>query len=359
MLLVCAAFLHGMEEIQHPAGGRALRLSLVQANIPQTLKWDPAEKPMILDRFERLTRDWALPYRPDLILWPEAATPEPVLLDEVSRGVVTKLAAQAGVPLLIGSIDYDVRVKPVEGFNAALLMLPDGTVARSYRKLHLVPFGEYVPLVKLFPFMRYVTPIEGGFEPGTEYTTFELGKEGRAEGGKNGMVEGWNGGRREEGESPQSSSLPTFQSSSALPPIRFAVVICFEDTVADVYRRFARRDVDFMVNLTNDGWFKTSPAAELHLANAVFRAVETRRPLVRCTNTGVTCVVDEHGFVRARLEPFTAGVQNVELALPAVRGPPTFYTRRGDVFTGLCALISVLTVTIAIVDGRARANRAR
>jgi apolipoprotein N-acyltransferase len=106
----------------------------------------------------------------------------------------------------------------------------------------------------------------------------------------------------------------------------------------DLYRHFVQRGVDFMVNVTNDAWFKTSPAAEMHLANAVFRAAETRRPLVRCTNNGVTCIVDEFGFVRMRLQPFTDGSVNCELALPAARAI-TFYTQHGDVFVGVCALL--------------------
>jgi apolipoprotein N-acyltransferase len=125
--------------------------------------------------------------------------------------------------------------------------------------------------------------------------------------------------------------------------LRFATVICFEDTVPDVCRPFVKRGADFIVNLTNDAWFKQSPAAEMHLANAVFRCVETRRWLIRCTNNGVTCAVDPFGVVRMRAEPFTATARILDAALPQ-DGPRTFYTRHGDVFAAGCVGIAGITL---------------
>ena len=129
--------------------------------------------------------------------------------------------------------------------------------------------------------------------------------------------------------------------------LRFAMVICFEDTLPDVYRKFVQRGVDFMVNLTNDAWFKTSPAAEMHLANAVFRCAETRRPLVRCTNNGVTCIVDQFGFVnpKTRLPAFSDGSLNCDLAVPP-SAPMTFYTRHGDVFVAGCVVIAGISLLV-------------
>ena len=113
----------------------------------------------------------------------------------------------------------------------------------------------------------------------------------------------------------------------------------------DVVRHFVQRHVDFMVNVTNDAWFKTSPAAEMHLANAVFRAVENRRPLVRATNNGITCVVNEHGSVNpnTRLAPFTEGMLVCELSVPREPGL-TFYTRNGDWVVGVCLVVVGLVV---------------
>jgi apolipoprotein N-acyltransferase len=306
MLLICAGFVHGLRQIRQQQTRPGPNIALIQGNIPQTLKFEPEQKPMILERYRRMT-EIAIGGKPDLIIWPETTMPDPVRYDPESFALVTNLAAMADARLLTGSIDITPYSSPPEAFNAALLIEPDGRLQNIYRKIHLVPFGEYVPLRKVVPFMKWLTPIQESFERGRDFTVFEL------------PVAGWT---------------------------RFATVICFEDTVPELYRRFVRRDVDFMVNLTNDAWFKQSPAAELHLANAAFRAAETRRPLVRATNNGVTGVVDQFGYVRHRLPPFTEGSLNFQLDLPAAR-EITFYTRYGDVFVAGCAAVVAVAFGIA------------
>lgn len=302
-ILICAALIHGMRTIQGRRSTRVLSLVLVQGNIPQSLKFDPAEKPMILERYRRNTATALIQQpQPDLIIWPETAAPEPVRYDVETFDLVTNLVAKANAPLLTGTIDVTPYPEPSEAFNSAMLIRSDGSLGPVYRKMHLVPFGEYVPWRRYLPFMKWLTPIgENSFERGSEFTKFDL------------------------------------------PTARFGVVICFEDTVPDLYRKFVEPDVDFMVNITNDGWFKESPASELQLANAVFRTVETRRPLVRATNNGVTCIVDECGFVRPRLDRFAEGFLNCELHLPA-QNETTFYTKHGDVFVGGCGLLSLAGV---------------
>jgi apolipoprotein N-acyltransferase len=308
MALVCLAFAHGLREIRSGAGqpSRTLRLGLVQADIPQTLKFDPNQKQMILSRHRELT-EALLADRPELIIWPETATPWVIQNDRESVDLVTNILARSDAYLLTGFFD-DRRPRM---YNAAILFTPQRAIAGIYRKLHLVPFGEYIPLRAIWsPLLKRIGPkdydVDDFFDlsPGDEYTVFEA----------NGF--------------------------------RFGTVICFEDTVADLYCRFVQRDVDFMVNLTNDAWFKTSPESEMHLANAVFRAVENRRPLVRATNNGVTCAVSEHGFIRARCAPFTQASLSYELRLPADH-TQTFYTRHGDVFVVACAVVSLVAIGLA------------
>ncbi|MCX7885674.1 MAG: apolipoprotein N-acyltransferase, partial [Verrucomicrobiae bacterium] len=296
VLLVCMVFLDGLKQLRADGGTvRGLHVALIQGNIPQRVKFDPGEKPMIMERYRALTEKAAL-LQPELIIWPETGTPGALRYDAESYTLVTNLAALAKAPLLVGTMD----VQGGDWFNAAALVQQDGRISGLYHKIHLVAFGEYVPLRKIFPWMKWLTPIDGSFERGTTYSVFALGT------------------------------------------ARFGVVICFEDTIPDLYRRFILRGVDFMVNLTNDAWFKESPAAEMHLANAVFRAVESRRPLIRCTNNGVTCVVDEFGFVKPerRLPPHQEGLLVCTVPL-AGAGAQTFYTRHGDWFVALCALVSV------------------
>jgi apolipoprotein N-acyltransferase len=311
MLLVCGAFLYGLRQMPGAgAPGRQLRVALIQANIPQSLKFEPSEKQMIIERYRRLTERAAI-LKPDLIIWPESATPNAVRYDPDSLALVTNMAQAARAYLLTGTFDATPMKHPVESFNAAVLVDPAGGIAGLYHKRHLVPFGEYVPLRKILPFLKWLTPIGDSFERGREFTVFEA------------------------------------------CGYRFAAVICFEDTVPDLYRQFAGKGVDFIVNLTNDAWFKDSPAAEMHLANAVFRAVETRRPLVRCTNNGVTGIVTEQGARdRASQVPlFSEGLWVGDLNIPAPL-PATPYVLYGDWFVGVCALVVAIAAAVLAVRGR-------
>jgi apolipoprotein N-acyltransferase len=298
-----------MRQMHPDESPRTLRVALVQGNIPQSLKFDPAEKPMTFERYRTLT-ERALVLKPELIIWPETAMTDPLRYDPSSYALVTDLVARADAPLLTGTID----VTGPTAFNAAVLTQPDGRITGIYHKIHLVPFGEYIPLKHLaVPLLKWLGPKDYeasddyGFACGSEYTLFEAGG------------------------------------------LQFGTVICFEDTLPDLYRRFVQRGADFMVNITNDAWFKHSPASEMQLANAVFRAAETHRPLVRVTNNGVTCVVDEFGGVnpQTRLAPFTDGTMVCELMVPRTAGL-TFYTMHGDWFAGACVLLSVLGLAVVV-----------
>jgi apolipoprotein N-acyltransferase len=305
-VLIGLAFLHGVRTVfsRQPATSRPIHLALVQGNIPQTLKFEPSEKAMILERYQSLT-ETAMMTQVDLIIWPETATPDALRYDPESFALVTNLAVKANASLLTGTIDMTPYSSPPEVFNGAILVRPDGSLGGIYHKIHLVPFGEYVPLHKIVPFFKWLTPITDSFERGDQFTLFHLND------------------------------------------LRFGVVICFEDTVPEVYRQFIQRGAEFMVNLTNDAWFKDSPAAEMHLANAVFRCAETRRPLVRCTNNGVTCIVDEFGFVNpaTRMASFNQGILICDLAIPTASGL-TFYATHGDWVVGLCAIVTALTAAV-------------
>jgi apolipoprotein N-acyltransferase len=313
MILVCGSFLYGLKQMPRAEEtSRQLRVALVQGNIPQSLKFNPSEKQMIIDRYRKLTAAAAVS-KPDLIIWPESATPAAVRYDPDSLALVTNPAVASQAFLLTGTLDATPMKAPVEAFNAAVLVNPEGKLVGLYHKRHLVPFGEYVPLRKILPFLKWLTPIGESFERGREWTVFEA------------------------------------------CGYRFAAVICFEDTVPDLYRRFVGQGVDFMVNLTNDAWFKDSPAAELHLANAVFRAVETRRPLVRCTNNGVTGIVTAQGLLdkSTKVPLFSEGLWVGELNVPT-RLPATPYVLYGDWFVGVCALVAAAAAAVLALNARRR-----
>jgi apolipoprotein N-acyltransferase len=219
-------------------------------------------------------------------------------------------------------------------FNSAFLMNPDGRLANIYHKRQLVIFGEYVPFTRWLPFLKWFTPIEGGWTPGDKAGRFEIERRGEAADEPNVIVLDANDGSR--GRSPHQ-------------PVVISPLICFEDVFPGTVRDATDDDTDFLVNLTNDGWFGDSAAQWQHTAAAVFRAVENGRPLVRCANNGVTCWIDVHGRIRQLLADHTGdvhgpGALTVEIPLrPAAEKPvATFYHRHGDWFGWACVGATLL-----------------
>src|SRR5262249_30830103 len=251
----------GLRASQVSVPTKPLRVAAVQSNVPQNQKFDPQFTRKIVDQFRRLS-EIALRSNPppDLLIWPESSMPGPVLNEPESHGFVMDLAASAESDLLLGTIDEENR----DVYNAALLISDGGERVQLYRKLHLVPFGEFVPGRHSVPLLARVVgdQVPGDFKPGLEYTVFTL---------TNGDVQ-------------------------------VAPLICFEDTIGELVRRFVlptetNPGANLLVNITNDGWFLHSAGPHQHLANAIFRCVETRRPMARAANTGVTCFVNEFGRV--------------------------------------------------------------
>ncbi len=289
-----------------PEAERELKVALIQPAIPQRLIWDPRESTNRFAQLLALTR-LALETRPDLVVWPEAALPA---LDEADYRALRELIAAHRVWMVLGADDAEPRPEGGHDFyNSAVLFGPDGGYRASYRKQRLVIFGEYVPFERWLPWLRHLTPIEGSFTPGPGPVTFVLTN----------------------------------------PPARFAPLICFEDVFARGVRRHVAPDTDFLLNLTNDGWFGESAAQWQQAVHAAFRAVETGVPLVRCTNNGLTCWVDARGRFRAILgQPggsvYGPGFLQVRLPLPPEGTPrvPTPYLRHGDWFGWGCVGVTLV-----------------
>ena len=319
LLLVFSFGIHRLQQFRRdaavPGATIPLRVAAVQAGIAQTEKWDPSREKGILDTYQELTED-AIATRPQLLLWPEAATPYGMY---DSRGstypFVTGLAHQAGANFLFGTLDYDFGPDghAQADYNAAMLLTPGSKTVQTYRKIHLVPYGEYVPYRHDFPLFAWIVgdQVPGDFARGTEPGVF----------------------------------------TTADPALRIAPLICFEDTLAPLVREPVRRGAQLLVNITNDAWFGHTAASRQQLAEATFRTVENRRPMVRCANTGVTTFLDADGRLTQILrqpggsifEPgVLAGVVNVP-----VNPPLTFYTRHGDVFSVACTLAAGLAALLA------------
>jgi apolipoprotein N-acyltransferase len=312
MALLVGAFAYGVHALYHPidlppkAGGDTipLRFAAVQPNIPESFKTE-AHVQQIYDRYDDLTHT-AIAWQPQLLLWPEAATLTD-LYDADTYAWLKSIAASTDAAFLFGTF----LSPPAQGdYNTAACFTAHGATLQLYRKMHLVPFGEYIPLRHAFPLFAKIAGqlVPGDLLPGTEYTTFQLDS----------------------------------------PPLRVAPLICFEDTVGDLTRRMAGLGAQVLVNITNDSWFGTSPGSTQHVYNALFRTIENRRPLIRDTNTGITCLIDAEGRIQQTLRdpqgtPFLEGILFGIAYVP--RNPPTtLYMLYGD----WLALLSVAITGAAI-----------
>ena len=323
-LAVLLVFAWGWQRVRaYTEGERRLRITVVQPSIPQTWIWDPQENENRFRTLVGLTRQ-ALQEPTDLLLWPEAAVPMFLRYDPVTQATVTELARQHRIWMITGSDDAEPRglageTEEADYFNAAFLIGPDGRLRSVYRKMHLVMFGEYIPWVDVLPFVRWFTPITGQYTPGQNPVVFEI--------------------------EPGAAGAASVSDGA---PVRAAPLICFEDVFPHLARRFLEGGPDLWVNLTNDGWFGRSAAQWQHAANAALRAVETGRPLVRCTNNGLSVWVDPLGRFRQILRDERGSVYGAawavwEVPLPdrTVLAEGTFYARHGDLWGWSCVAAAV------------------
>jgi apolipoprotein N-acyltransferase len=265
-------------------GGEPVRIGVVQASVPQEERFQPGSAARNvgrhMDASRRLARSAG---RLDLLVWSETAID--IDLDQAPPLVAAleQLVDQLGVPLVTGA----PRTAGGRHTNSVVLFAPGRGLVESYDKQRLVPFSEYDPASFAFlaPLLGPVT--EGDpYVPGTRATVFRAA------------------------------------------PIPFGAPVCFEITYPDLVRRFRANGAALVVNLSNDAWFGRGGYPEMHLAHAVFRAIETRSWVVRGANTGISAAIDPTGRVHERLEAFTEGAFVAEVT-PA--GAEPFYARHGDV----------------------------
>jgi apolipoprotein N-acyltransferase len=372
LAVVAALFAFGFARMngQNPPGA-PLRITLVQPSVPQALIWDANANAnrfrQLLDLSEQaltsaqqtnepLAPSLAPPggerglSKTDLLIWPESAVPE---FDEVSYAATTNLVRTHHLWLICNAEDYVWRSgagtnNDYDVFNAAFLFNPEGRCAAVYHKQKLVIFGEYIPLVRWLPFVKWFTPITGSFASGDRVVPFEM--------------DWW--GERPREPFGQTNDISPGGSPGVSPhqKVKTATLICFEDVFPELVRHYAQDDTDFLVNLTNDGWFGESAAQWQQAAGAVFRAVENGVPLVRSSNNGLTCWVDAKGRLREIFRDKTGsvygiGAMTMELPLlqPGEKRAPTFYNQHGDWFGWLCVGVTGILFVVKI----ARQSRKR
>jgi apolipoprotein N-acyltransferase len=297
--LTAGTLLFGAWRLQEPAPPPAIAVALMQPAIEQPLKWDPGYVATTLGVYLALTRR-AGESHPDLIVWPETASPTALRRDPGLLAALAALSGQLRAPLLIGSIDV-LDGAPKRFSNAAFLVTSRGIEGR-YDKIHLVPFGEYVPLSGVIGFVRGWAEFIADLEPGARTVVFPG------------------------------------------PPAPFGVVICYEGIFPDLFREFVNGGARVMVNMTNDGWFGRTSGPEQHLAMYPFRAVEHRIAVVRAANTGVSAVIAPTGQIVRRLGLFERGV--LADRVPLRRGR-TLFTRIGDWVAWLSLVAAAASVGVA------------
>jgi len=280
------------------AAAPLVRISVVQASIDEAIKWNPAFQESTTRTYVRLSLS-AVKDRPDLIVWPETAVPFYYLANVRLTDIVREGIRKAGTDFLIGSPSFVMQGERIDYYNSAYLIDADGRVAAKYDKVHLVPFGEYVPLKKYLPFLGKMVENVGDFKTG-----------------KIGDTVPWRNGR-------------------------LGIQICFEIIFPGLSRAMVQNQALLLANMTNDAWFGKTAAPYQHFSMAVFRAVENKRSLVRAANTGISGFVDPVGRVVAKTPLFKEVVMTRRVPLMKTS---TFYTRNGDIFARGCLLAALLAL---------------
>lgn len=312
--LVALAWIYGVREVfRPPPESTEIRFAAVQANIPQQVRNNADFEMDVLETYQKQTLS-AMAMKPDLILWPESSTPSPLLGNQRTWDLVRNLAEQHEGDLLLGTTHWGK-----EGdFNSIALLTARGTQAQLYHKMHLVPFGEYVPLREEFPLIAKIVGdlVPDDFDSGHEFKVLEM-----------------------EAKS-----------------IKLGPLVCFEDTLGELARHSVLLGAQAFVVATNDGWFLESAGSKQHLQNAIFRCVENKRPMIRAANTGVTCSINRHGVVKETLKneegsTFMQGILFGKIDAPT-NARLTFYAQYGEIFSIFCLAISGISAAWGIAQNR-------
>lgn len=303
---------------------RHLKIALVQPAIAQPAIWDSNEETNRFLKLLQLSRA-ALAEKPDLLVWPETALPRLISRSQFTQDAIVNLLQPYHAWMVFGASDYQTQPglsgpDAVRWFNAAFLINPAGQMAGWYHKRHLVPFGEFMPGARWFPPLARLREAGAGLSSGTRPGLFH----------------------------------------TTGPEANCSILICYEDLFPQEVRRSLQPQTDYLLNLTNDGWFGNSSAQWQHTVNALIRAVELHLPLVRCCNNGITCWIDACGrlhnlYFRGSTDVYQAGYKLIEVPLAGQESGlhPTFYRQCGDVFGWACVVLVITALAKALIPHRA------
>jgi len=279
------------------------RVAVVQGNIDQAIKWNPAFQIDTVKKYNRLSAS-IIAQRPDLIVWPESATPFYFLYDLKPSKLVFEGVHQTATDYLIGSPSFARKNDVVQYYNSAYLISPQTKTMGKYDKTHLVPYGEYVPFKKWLPFLGKIVAQVGDFQAGTIGNTLQWKDQ------------------------------------------QIGVQICYEIIFPGLSRAMAKNNASLLINITNDAWFGKTSGPYQHFSMTVFRAVENRRSLARAANTGISGFIDPAGRILAATALLEEAA--VTRSIPLLK-EKTIYTNVGDIFARVCLAVVLLLTVLEIM----------
>lgn len=307
---VVLTFLYGLFRLSQPMESpRSIAVAVIQGNIEQEKKWDAQFREETIGIYRKLSLESLKKGSPpELVVWPESAAPFFFQSEAVYRDTLLRLARDGSFHLLFGSPAFKpAPAGQVALLNSAYMVSPTKGVTARYDKIHLVPFGEYVPLSSLLFFVNKMVEGIGEFIPGEDPLVMET------------------------------------------PSAKVGTVICFEVIFPEVVRRFVDKGAEVMTTITNDAWFGNSAAPYQHFSMVVFRSIENRVPFARAANTGISGFIDAHGRIKETSPLF------VQAALSEVLHPGfrrTLYTAYGDFFAIACVIITLLSAAFVYQNRR-------
>ncbi len=299
-LFIISSFVYGRWKLGEERQGEQLKASIIQGNIEQDKKWEYAYQRAVVEIYKHLSLKAASSF-PSIIIWPETAVPFFFIADREYTEELIDFKNQLNAYLLFGSVL--VKGKNDGRYllsNSAVLLNKAGQVTYIYDKMHLVPFGEYVPLQKVLFFIDKLVMGIGDYTRGNHYFRAET------------------------------------------PFGDFATLICYEIIFPGLVRKFYSNGGDFIVNITNDAWFGRTTGPYQHFSMAVFRAVENRKPLIRAANTGISGFIDSNGRIISKSNLFQQMILTGDIKTDATR---SFYAKYGDLFSYIWIVFSIVLMT--------------
>lgn len=280
-----------------------INIAIIQGNIDQAIKWNNEFQEITLNKYLNLTRN-SYDTNPDIIIWPETAVPLFFQDNSPLTQTLYSIPRESGAHFIFGSPAYERSPDTTKYYNRAWYISPEGQISGKYDKIHLVPFGEYVPLKKFLPFVHRLVPAAGDFSIGNSTEPLSM----------DGLLSG--------------------------------TLLCYEVIFPDISRVQTLKGAQVLINLTNDAWFGYTSAPYQHLFMSVFRAIENRRPLIRSANTGISAIVDSTGAVITHGGLFTEEIVTGTIILKG--NSLSLYSRFGDIFAIGILILCLIKIFIGL-----------